>query len=252
MTINYDPTSTERLSSGNYDGVEVVDWPNQAGAVTGFAANHNLLFQVSSPEDYFIIINPDCIPQPDSLDILAARKERSFETIGIVEGRQWPFEHPKEYDGQTGETPWASGAFALFDARFYQKVGGMDEIYFMYVEDVDISWQAWLNNYAVIYEPKAVTYHFSGGQFYRPDLPGYERFFSLRNFLIISRKFFGPKGEAKALKIIKKTGDRALIKHIIDEYRLKVGDGRRFGQALKRHHWIKITGLNLYHRLRDI
>ena len=62
------------------------------------------------------LINPDCVPLPGSIDRLI---ERKTDKVAIVEGRQWPFEHPKKYDQKTLETPWASGAFELIDSDFY-------------------------------------------------------------------------------------------------------------------------------------
>jgi len=87
---------------------------------------------------------------------------------------------------------------------------------------------------------------------HRQVIVGNERFFSLRNFLIISRKFFGLHGEARALKMLKGIDDRALVKSIKDDYSLKIGDGTGFEQKMRRHPRVKITGLNLYHQLRDI
>jgi hypothetical protein len=155
LAINYDPQSQARLETRHVDGVEVVDVPNAFAKVSGFGENHNRLFASHPAQDFFVIVNPDCIPQSGSIDALISRKiaHETSAQVAIVEGRQWPFEHPKEYDLLSLTTPWASGAFSLIDAAFYRQVGGMDEIYFLYLEDVDLSWQAWLNGYAVLYEP---------------------------------------------------------------------------------------------------
>src|SRR5690625_6433863 len=37
---------------------------------------------------------------------------------------------------------WASGAFLVFEAELYAELGGFDERYYLYCEDVDICWRA--------------------------------------------------------------------------------------------------------------
>jgi GT2 family glycosyltransferase len=126
----------------------------------------------------------------------------------------------------------------------------MDPLYFLYLEDVDISWQAWLNGYRVIYEPASVVTHFSGGRFYREDLVSNEQFLSLRNFLVIAKKFFGDEGEAGALAYLRSFGDRELAalaeKEYVQGFKENV-DQRYVG---RQHPNVKILGLNCFHRMR--
>lgn len=253
LTINFDPDSHERLVSGYINDVEVIDVPNPSKTKTGFAENHNILFMQHCPEEAFVIINPDCIPQEGSIDRLLERKNNSATKapVGIVEGRQWPFEHPKEYDSKTLQTPWASGAFALIDADFYAAVGGMDELYFLYLEDVDLSWQAWLNGYTVLYEPTAFVTHFTGGRFYRDDLIYNEQYFSLRNFLIIARKFFGEAGEKRALKMLKSFPHKELSNSAIQEYLDLFQQRITKRYETRKHPNIKILDVNCFHRMRS-
>lgn len=252
LTINFDPNSQDRLTSGQMHDIEVIDVTNVATAKTGFAENHNILFNQHRPEGEFVIINPDCIPQEKSIDKLLFRKKLSVTKapVGIVEGRQWPFEHPKEYDSLTLETPWASGAFALIDADFYTRVGGMDELYFLYLEDVDLSWQAWLNGYTVLYEPTAVVTHFTGGRFYRDDLIYNEQYLSLRNFLIIARKFFGITGENRAVKMLESYPHQELAQGAIQEYFNFHQQSIAQKYEKEKHSKIKILGVNCFHKVR--
>ena len=123
----------------------------------------------------------------------------------------------------------------------------MDDIYGLYLEDVDLSWQAWLNGYCVLYEPEASATHFSGGQYYRDDLVCLEAYLSLRNFLVISRKFFGPQGERRAIKMLQAHSDRELarlaLREYLSSYRYRVAD-KYHG---KSHPQVKILGLNQFH-----
>lgn len=251
LTINYDPFSLKRITSGTRYGIDVVDISNNASAPTGFAANHNTLFRIGAPTNHFVIINPDCIPHTNCIDLLIERKLLT-PGAGIVEGRQWPHEHPKEYDRLSLHTPWASGAFSLIDAVFYRSFGGMDEQYFMYIEDVDMSWRAWLNGYSVLYEPEATVTHFSGGPFYRDDIISDEQYLGIRNFIILLRKFFGITGERKALSMLAEHPDKELCEIAIKDYNTNFRDHITSIHKAAKHKQIKVLGICLFHRLRDI
>lgn len=250
-TINYDPSSTSRIESGKRFDIDVVDIENRSKEKTGFSENHNTLFNANAPKDHFVIINPDCIANQDCIDLLIERKATA-PRVGIVEGRQWPFEHPKEYDPLSLETPWASGAFALIDAPFYRSIGGMDDTYFLYMEDVDLSWQAWLNGYSVIYEPASTVAHFSGGRFYRGDIVSPEHYLSLRNFIILMKKFFGEEGEKRAIDLVKQFHDRELAGMAIFEYETVFKTSVKPIYAGRKHKQVKVLGLNQFHRLRSV
>ena len=251
LTINYDPLSLQNVASGHRHGLDVLDIKNKALVATGFAENHNTLFKIGNVDNHFVILNPDCIPHNNCIERLIERKLIT-PGAGIVEGRQWPHEHPKEYDILSLQTPWASGAFALIDADFYRSVGGMDENYFMYIEDVDLSWQAWLNGYSVLYEPAATIAHFSGGPFYREAIISDEQYLGLRNFIILLRKFFGESGEHKALSMLAEHPDRELCNIAIQDYYNNFYDKIISIPNAAQHKQIKVLGLGLFHRLRDV
>ena len=138
------------------------------------------------------LLNPDTELQPGSLEMLLARMETDPK-IGICESRQFPREHPKAYDAATGETSWCSGAAALVRRRAFESLGGFDErLYFMYCEDIDLSWRLWLTGWKCIYVRDAVVHHFT------QDLtPGKRRtsehYFDIRNSLFLYHRFAGAK-----------------------------------------------------------
>lgn len=214
----------------------------------GFAENHNHIFNSFPATASFVLMNPDCIPQPGSIDALLRRK--GPETA-IVEGRQWPFEHPKEYCPLTHATPWASFAFCLVDSEFYRQEKGMDELYFLYDEDVDLSWRAWLGGWNVLYEPKAHIVHFTDGYFARDDKVSDEQFFSLRNFILISRKFFGQAGEERAINLLRKRVDPGLFAAIEKDYRERIQPRVAPGYDGRGHSQIKILDINTFARTRS-
>ena len=58
-------------------------------------------------------------------------------------------EKPKDVD-------WVIGAFMMTSRSAYEKVGGMDDKYFMYCEDMDWCKRMHLQGYSVIYYPQTV------------------------------------------------------------------------------------------------
>jgi hypothetical protein len=247
-TINYDGLSSCRLALSGEHKLDLEDVENASGRCLGFAEAHNLLFKKGEPQEFFVILNPDCIAQKDAIDELVNRKQANA-SAAIIEGRQWPIAHPKEYDSLSAETPWASGAFQLIDSGFYSACGGMDESLFLYLEDVDLSWRAWLSGWKVLYEPCAVVTHFSGGPFYRSDLVSNEEYFGLRNFLVLSKKFFGDEGEKQALEMLASFHDKAMASLAVHEYREKFPNlVQQFeGQG---HPMVKILGVNQFHQIK--
>lgn len=123
----------------------------------GSAGGNNDLFAMSV-SDLVLIINPDCYASPNLVFELC--RALDDPQAGIVEARQVPLEHPKEFDRRTGETSWASGACMLIRREVIEQIGGFDEeSFFMYCDDVDFSWRARLGGYRVLYRPTACVFH---------------------------------------------------------------------------------------------
>ena len=57
---------------------------------------------------------------------------------------------------------WVSGACFLVRRSAWEAVGGFDEAYFMYVEDVDLCWRASRAGWGVVFEPAARVVHVQG------------------------------------------------------------------------------------------
>jgi GT2 family glycosyltransferase len=162
----------------------------------GFARGMNLLAAQGKAE-FIFLLNPDTRLSEGCLEKLVARAD-SDPRIAMCEARQSPREHPKVFDSITGETTWCSGAAALIRRQVFQQIGGFDErLYFMYCEDVDLSWRFWIRGWKCIYLPTAVVQHFT------QDLtPGKRRtaenYFSFRNSIFLFYRF----GSWKERKIL--------------------------------------------------
>jgi len=70
-----------------------------------------------------------------------------------------------ELDGAAAEVQdvdWVSGACFLVRRTAFEQVGGFDESYFMYAEDVDLCWRLGRAGWRVAYAPTAEVTHLQG------------------------------------------------------------------------------------------
>ncbi|MCX7927435.1 MAG: glycosyltransferase family 2 protein [Candidatus Omnitrophica bacterium] len=123
----------------------------------GFATANNLAFRICKAE-FIALLNNDTKVEPDWL-VWLVRAIRSDSGIGIVSSRQLPKESPRLIDPQSNETSWCSGGHCLIRRSCLEKVGYFDDKFFMYGEDVDLSWRMWLHGYKCLYVPEAICYH---------------------------------------------------------------------------------------------
>ena len=144
-----------------------------------------------------LICNPDVVVEPDALDRLAdaldadpglaivgpqvlepdgtrypsARRFPSLiEGAGhAIAGRLVPHNRfsrryrmtDMESEKTTG-VDWVSGSCMLVRRKVFEELGGFDEAYFMYGEDVDLCWRAHQAGYGVAYVPTASVTHVGG------------------------------------------------------------------------------------------
>jgi GT2 family glycosyltransferase len=60
---------------------------------------------------------------------------------------------------QEKEVDWVSGSSLLAKREVFEKIGLLDEIFFMYVEDVDFCYRAKKSGFLVYYFPQAIVVH---------------------------------------------------------------------------------------------
>lgn len=215
-----DYTGTNRLAISSTDEVAVSVYKNEKQL--GFGAAHNFLFARVKPAAFFVIINPDIYCSKGLVENLLQASEEGRD-IGIVEARQLPYAHPKGYDRKTMETTWASGACMLVNPKFYAQAGGFDEAFWMYCEDVELSWRCWLSGYRVIHCPRAVAYHYTGGYFeYRDDRFYCEQLWGGVNFLYLSYRYWGSLRLWRSVVALKLQGwPKPLVKRILREFKAR-------------------------------
>ncbi len=141
----------------------------------GFGAAQNRLMDRAFEDgaDVFIALNPDGVMHPGCLAAML-RMHMAARGCALIEALQFPDEHPKTYDRLDFETPWASGACLLIPRRIHAALGGFDDRFFMYCEDVDLSWRARAAGFQVKSCSPALLFHPTGGRV--PDQETHRRF----------------------------------------------------------------------------
>lgn len=126
----------------------------------GFGRAMNLLMSAAFADRHtegLLCINPDGVLHCNSLLELLMSYQDSPHSL--IEARQFPEEHVKPYDPQTLDTPWASGACLFIPRDIYAALGGFDPNFFMYMEDIDLSWRARSAGFSVKMSPNALFGH---------------------------------------------------------------------------------------------
>ena len=131
-----------------------------SGGNVGFGAAHNRLMQhaYAHGATHYLALNPDAALHPDALRALLCMSHASGGRA-LVEAIQFPAEHQVPYDAETFDTPWASGACLLIPRAIYDAIGGFDDGFFMYCEDVDFSWRARAAGFRAQTCPAALLFH---------------------------------------------------------------------------------------------
>jgi N-acetylglucosaminyl-diphospho-decaprenol L-rhamnosyltransferase len=161
----------------------------------GYARGHKIAL-TNSDAEYFLIMNPDVELFKGNIDIMLAHMDKNKE-IGILapelifeDGRvqdvyrRFPsvldflikrtflkklpvfkqrlfkyLMHDKNPE-LIDEVDWVVGACNLVRREMFDKIGGFDERYFLFMQDTDLCRQMWLNKYKVVYFPKAKGTHY--------------------------------------------------------------------------------------------
>lgn len=55
------------------------------------------------------------------------------------------------------------GGAMLIKRQVFQDIGGFDEDFFAYFDDIDLGWRLWILGYKVVYAPKSICYHIHYG-----------------------------------------------------------------------------------------
>jgi len=91
------------------------------------------------------------------------RFTRSYQRAELEESRSGTFGGGTAGGGPATEVvDWMSGACFVVRREAFEQVGGFDEAYFMYLEDVDLCWRLGQAGWQVRYAPAAEVTHLQG------------------------------------------------------------------------------------------
>jgi GT2 family glycosyltransferase len=161
----------------------------------GFPRGNNIAL-ARARGDYLLLLNPDTVVLDDALTVLVAylqahpavgavgpqllnpdgsvqSSRRRFPTLatGFFEGtwldrfapgvlrRYYALDLP---DDATADVDWLNGACIMVPRAVYEQVGGMDEAYFMYSEELDWCRRIKQTGKRVVYYPQARIIHHYG------------------------------------------------------------------------------------------
>lgn len=161
----------------------------------GFAAAANKALARAKGE-YYLLLNPDIITLPGSIETLVGYMERHLDAgvaggklispngelqfscfrfyspLTVLYRRTWlgnaaPGEREldrflmKDFDhAEERNVDWLMGSCLMLRANAVKEVGGMDERFFLYFEDVDWCRRFWEKGWRVVYLPEAVFSHY--------------------------------------------------------------------------------------------
>lgn len=157
----------------------------------GFAAGNNRALEKCNTQ-FVALLNPDAFPAPDWLEHLLKASNRYpdaaafgsrqlcekdtdiidgigdiYHVSGLVWRKRHGFRQETE-DLAEQEIFSACAAAAMYRYQALKKVGGFDEDFFCYLEDVDLGFRLRLSGYKAVYVPDAVVRHvgsaLTGGQ----------------------------------------------------------------------------------------
>jgi GT2 family glycosyltransferase len=97
------------------------------------------------------------------------------------------------------EVDQVMGAFTLIRRPLFQRLGGYDERFFVYMEDLDLALRARKLGFKSVYLAEAAVFHTGGGT--AANVPAESLFFSLRSRMQYGFKHFAPP-EAFALLLL--------------------------------------------------
>ena len=160
----------------------------------GFAAGVNRLL-ARSDAPYFLALNADAWPEPGAIGTLVAAAENSPRAAAVAPRLERPdgtLEHstlpfpsarvaallafgayrvvpPARLDDlllegywahdRPRDVDWAVGAALLMRRTAVEELGGFDERFFMYAEDLEWCWRAARHGWTIRFEPAAVVRH---------------------------------------------------------------------------------------------
>jgi O-antigen biosynthesis protein len=196
----------------------------------GFGSGCNTGFQQSSG-DFILFLNPDTIVPPDCFEkclaFIQTKKEAGALGVKMLDGsgnylkeskRNFPyisasffkmtglaslFPHSKLFaayyaghlsENEIHEVDVLAGAFMLIKRNVFAEVKGFDEDFFMYGEDIDLSYRIQKAGYKNYYFPETSITHYKGGSTKKRSMAHIRSFYGAMSIFVDKHYSGGTKG----------------------------------------------------------
>jgi len=223
MSDNGSTDGSIEFVHANFPAVQVIE----NGVNLRFSKGNNIGIRVSKGE-YILILNPDTIIHDGALDRWVSVADghpeagafgcrilnpdgsyqgsaRPFPTlVGSLVGAlylRWlgqifdliPSDTYTKWQGDTERAiDWQAGCAVMLRANLLKELGGFDEQFFYYYEDVDLCHRVWKAGYPILYTPTVIITHL-GGQSTQRDAQAFE-VDKYRNRYRYFYKYYGTAG----------------------------------------------------------
>lgn len=212
--IVVDNGSTEKPTIQQQNYISANSFYIETGSNLGFSGGNNIGIEKAKElrADYVLLLNNDTIVEPDFLAYMVAAAE-CHDNVGMIGGRIRYYDQPDTlwyaggyFDERTGavghfksdriddggnhrtsEVTFVTGCLALIPMPVIERVGVLNESYFLYAEDTDYCARVISDGFKLYYCEDAVIYHKCSAT---TGKNSYGRtYYMTRNNLEISRKF---------------------------------------------------------------
>lgn len=213
--------SLEFLSS-NYPDVKLIKFDENFGFAGGY---NKAISQVDA--EYIVLLNSDIDVKQGWIEPLEEFMDKNADYAVCQPKIKW-FDHADmfEYAGASGgfidknaypfcrgrifstlETDkgqydenidifWASGASLFIRKSDYENIGGLDDLFFAHMEEIDLCWRLWNSGRKIAVVTESQVWHVGGGSL--PRSSAHKTYLNFRNNLILIYKNY-PISKLKAV-----------------------------------------------------
>jgi GT2 family glycosyltransferase len=223
---NNSPDDSVEMVKTKFPEVQLIDNKKNVG----FSKANNQAIAISKGE-YVLLLNPDTVVEEDTfincIEFMDAHPDAGGLGVKMIDGsgkflpeskRGLPtpsvsfykifglsrlFPTSKKFskyhlgylnENETNEIEVLSGAFMWMRKSVLEKIGYLDETFFMYGEDIDLSYRIILGGYKNYYLPKVKIIHYKGESTKKGNLKYVFVFY--KAMIIFSKKHFAKKAKA--------------------------------------------------------
>jgi GT2 family glycosyltransferase len=169
-----------------FSGVTLLEFVDNAGFAGG--VNRGIRTALDGGVEYIALLNNDAVADSAWLERLTVALDNApaagavASKVLTADGKRidstgdfysvWGLPFPRgrdevedgQYDGTSQRAVFGvSGCASMYRAAMLRQVGLFDERFFVYFEDLDLSFRGRLAGWSMIYEPRAIVFHSIGG-----------------------------------------------------------------------------------------